>query len=166
MTKMDGDSRGGAALSAKSVTGKPIKFMGTGEKYDALEPFHPDRIASRILGMGDMMSLIEHAENSYTEEEALKMEEKLRKNKFDLDDFLEQMEQINKMGGLAKIIGMIPGISERDKQQLDFERGAEQLNQMKAIIQSMTKAERRDLPFSTPAGGRELLREAEERSPK
>lgn len=144
MTKMDGDSRGGAALSAKSVTGKPIKFMGTGEKYDALEPFHPDRIASRILGMGDMMSLIEHAENSYTEEEALKMEEKLRKNKFDLDDFLEQMEQINKMGGLAKIIGMIPGISERDKQQLDFERGAEQLNQMKAIIQSMTKAERRD----------------------
>ena len=144
LTKMDGDTRGGAALSIKAVVGKPIKFMGTGEKYDALEPFHPDRIASRILGMGDMMSLIEHAENSYTEEEALKMEEKLRKNKFDLDDFLEQMEQINKMGGLAKIIGMIPGISERDKQQLDFERGAEQLNQMKAIIQSMTKAERRD----------------------
>ena len=144
LTKMDGDTRGGAALSIKAVVGKPIKFMGTGEKYDALEPFHPDRIASRILGMGDMMSLIEHSENSYTEEEALKMEEKLRKNKFDLDDFLEQMEQINKMGGLAKIIGMIPGISEKDKQQLDFERGAEQLNQMKAIIQSMTKAERRD----------------------
>ncbi len=144
MTKMDGDSRGGAALSAKSVTGKPIKFMGTGEKYDALEPFHPDRIASRVLGMGDMMSLIEQAENSYSQEEAMAMEEKLRKNKFDLDDFLQQMEQINKMGGIAKIINMIPGISERDKKQMDFDKGAEQLNQMKAIIQSMTKAERRD----------------------
>ena len=144
LTKLDGDARGGAALSVLAVTGKPIKFVGTGEKLDDFEQFHPQRMASRILGMGDMMSLIEHAENSYTEEEALKMEEKLRKNKFDLDDFLEQMEQINKMGGLAKIIGMIPGISERDKQQLDFERGAEQLNQMKAIIQSMTKAERRD----------------------
>lgn len=144
MTKMDGDSRGGAALSAKAVTGKPIKFMGTGEKYDALEVFHPDRIASRILGMGDVMSLIEHAENTYSEEEAAAMEQKLRKNQFDLNDFLDQMEQLNKMGGLAKIIGMLPGLSERDKQQIDFEKGKAQLDQMKAIIQSMTKAERRD----------------------
>ncbi|MBF1323382.1 MAG: signal recognition particle protein, partial [Mogibacterium diversum] len=90
MTKMDGDSRGGAALSTKMVTGKPIKFMGTGEKYNALEPFHPDRIASRILGMGDVMSLIEQAENAYTEEEAARMEAKFRKNQFDLNDFLEQ----------------------------------------------------------------------------
>lgn len=144
MTKMDGDSRGGAALSAKSVTGKPIKFMGTGEKYDALEPFHPDRIASRILGMGDVMSLIESAENAYTEDEALQLEEKLRRNQFDLDDFLSQMEQINKLGGIEKIIGMLPGIGEKEKREMDFERGKKDLAVMKAIIQSMTKAERKD----------------------
>lgn len=144
MTKMDGDSRGGAALSAKSVTGKPIKFMGTGEKYDALEPFHPDRIASRILGMGDVMSLIERAEDAYTEEEALELEEKLRKNQFDLDDFLSQMEQINKLGGIEKIIGMLPGIGEKEKRDIDFEKGKKDLAVMKAIIQSMTKAERKD----------------------
>lgn len=144
MTKMDGDSRGGAALSTKTVTGKPIKFMGMGEKYDALEPFHPDRIASRILGMGDMMSLIEQAENAYSEEEAARMEEKLRKNRFDLDDFLDQVSQINKMGGIAKIIDMIPGISAADKKNMDFEKGKKDLERMRAIIQSMTKAERRD----------------------
>lgn len=144
MTKMDGDSRGGAALSTKTVTGKPIKFMGMGEKYDALEPFHPDRIASRILGMGDMMSLIEQAENAYSEEEAARMEEKLRKNRFDLDDFLDQVSQINKMGGIAKIIDMIPGIAAADKKNMDFEKGKKDLERMKAIIQSMTKAERRD----------------------
>ena len=142
MTKMDGDSRGGAALSTKMVTGKPIKFMGTGEKYNALEPFHPDRIASRILGMGDVMSLIEQAENAYTEEEAARMEEKFRKNQFDLNDFLEQMGQINKMGGIAKLIDMIPGISAADKKQIDFEKGKKDLDRMKAIIQSMTNAER------------------------
>lgn len=142
MTKMDGDSRGGAALSTKMVTGKPIKFMGTGEKYNALEPFHPDRIASRILGMGDVMSLIEQAENAYTEEEAARMEAKFRKNQFDLNDFLEQMGQINKMGGIAKLIDMIPGISAADKKQIDFEKGKKDLDRMKAIIQSMTKAER------------------------
>ena len=140
MTKMDGDSRGGAALSM--VTGKPIKFMGTGEKYNALEPFHPDRIASRILGMGDVMSLIEQAENAYTEEEAARMEAKFRKNQFDLNDFLEQMGQISKMGGIAKLIDMIPGISAADKKQIDFEKGKKDLDRMKAIIQSMTNAER------------------------
>ena len=142
MTKMDGDSRGGAALSTKMVTGKPIKFMGTGEKYNALEPFHPDRIASRILGMGDVMSLIEQAENAYTEEEAARMEAKFRKNQFDLNDFLEQMGQINKMGGITKLIDMIPGISAADKKQIDFEKGKKDLDRMKAIIQSMTNAER------------------------
>lgn len=142
MTKMDGDSRGGAALSTKMVTGKPIKFMGTGEKYNALEPFHPERIASRILGMGDVMSLIEQAENAYTEEEAARMEAKFRKNQFDLNDFLEQMGQISKMGGIAKLIDMIPGISAADKKQIDFEKGKKDLDRMKAIIQSMTNAER------------------------
>ena len=142
MTKMDGDSRGGAALSTKMVTGKPIKFMGTGEKYNALEPFHPDRIASRILGLGDVMSLIEQAENAYTEEEAARMEAKFRKNQFDLNDFLEQMGQISKMGGIAKLIDMIPGISAADKKQIDFEKGKKDLDRMKAIIQSMTNAER------------------------
>ena len=142
MTKMDGDSRGGAALSTKMVTGKPIKFMGTGEKYNALEPSHPDRIASRILGMGDVMSLIEQAENAYTEEEAARMEAKFRKNQFDLNDFLEQMGQISKMGGIAKLIDMIPGISAADKKQIDFEKGKKDLDRMKAIIQSMTNAER------------------------
>ena len=142
MTKMDGDSRGGAALSTKMVTGKPIKFMGTGERYNALEPFHPDRIASRILGMGDVMSLIEQAENAYTEEEAARMEAKFRKNQFDLNDFLEQMGQISKMGGIAKLIDMIPGISAADKKQIDFEKGKKDLDRMKAIIQSMTNAER------------------------
>ena len=142
MTKMDGDSRGGAALSTKMVTGKPIKFMGTGEKYNALEPFHPDRIASRILGMGDVMSLIEQAENAYTEEETARMEAKFRKNQFDLNDFLEQMGQISKMGGIAKLIDMIPGISAADKKQIDFEKGRKDLDRMKAIIQSMTNAER------------------------
>lgn len=142
ITKMDGDSRGGAALSTKMVTGKPIKFMGTGEKYNALEPFHPDRIASRILGMGDVMSLIEQAENAYSEEEAARMEEKFRKNQFDLNDFLNQMGQINKMGGIAKLIDMIPGISAADKKQIDFEKGKKDLDRMKAIIQSMTNEER------------------------
>lgn len=142
MTKMDGDSRGGAALSVKAVTGKPIKFMGTGEKYDALEPFHPDRIASRILGMGDMMSLIEQAENAYSEEEARKLEEKIKKNKFDLEDFLDQLKQINKLGGIAKIIDMLPGISAADKKNIDIEQSKKELAHMEAIIQSMTKEER------------------------
>lgn len=142
MTKMDGDSRGGAALSTKAVTGKPIKFMGTGEKYNSLEPFHPDRIASRILGMGDVMSLIEKAEDSYTEAEAEKMAEKFRKNKFDLNDFLEQIGQLNKMGGIAKVLDMVPGIGQAQKNQIDLDRSAKEFENMKAIIQSMTAEER------------------------
>lgn len=142
MTKMDGDSRGGAALSVKSVTGKPIKFMGTGEKYNALEPFHPDRIASRILGMGDVMSLIEQAENAFDEEETRKLEEKIRRNKFDLEDFLGQMRQINKLGGLSKLIDMIPGIPAAQKKDIDLEQGRAELKKWEAIILSMTPFER------------------------
>lgn len=144
MTKMDGDSRGGAALSVKAVTGKPIKFIGTGEKYNALEAFYPDRIASRILGMGDLMSLIEQAEDAFDEEESRRLEEKIRKNKFDLNDFLDQMRQVNKFGGLGKIIDMIPGISVKDKKNVDIDQGSKELVKMEAIILSMTKRERRD----------------------
>ncbi len=144
MTKMDGDSRGGAALSVKAVTGKPIKFMGTGEKYNALEPFHPDRIASRILGMGDVMSLIEQAENALEEDELIQLEQKMRKNKYDLEDFLTQMRQINKLGGIGKIIDMIPGISAADKKGIDLEQGKKELAKMEAVILSMTPKERRN----------------------
>jgi len=142
MTKMDGDSRGGAALSVKAVTGKPIKFMGTGEKYNALEPFYPDRIASRILGMGDVMSLIEQAENAFDEEESRKLEEKIRRNKFDLEDFLGQMRQINKLGGLSKLIDMIPGISAAQKKEINYEQSKAELKKWEAIILSMTPFER------------------------
>lgn len=142
MTKMDGDSRGGAALSAKKVTGKPVKFIGMGEKMDALEPFHPERMASRILGMGDVMSLIEAAEAAYDDEQAEKLEKKIRKNQFTLEDFLEQMGQIKKMGGLGKIIGMLPGINTAAMKDVDIEKGEKEFAQMEAIICSMTKEER------------------------
>ncbi|MBQ2747390.1 MAG: signal recognition particle protein, partial [Firmicutes bacterium] len=112
MTKLDGDSRGGAALSVKKVTGRPIKFVGMGEKMDALEPFHPDRMASRILGMGDMLSLIETAQANYDEEQAKKLEKKFKTNDFTLEDFLEQLDQLRNMGGLGKVIGMMPGMGK------------------------------------------------------
>lgn len=144
MTKMDGDGRGGAALSTKKVTGRPIKFVGLGEKMDALEPFHPERMASRILGMGDVLSLIEQAENQYTEEEARKLERKIRKNEFTLDDFLDQMGQIKKMGGLSKLIGMLPGQNSKAMKNVDLEKGEREFVEMEAIIRSMTKEERRD----------------------
>ncbi len=144
MTKMDGDSRGGAALSAKKVTGKPILFMGTGEKYDALEPFRPDRMASRILGMGDVMSLIESAEQAYNEEQAVRLEEHLRKNRFTLDDFLEQMGQVHKMGGIGKIIEMLPGLKGAGANQEAIDSGEAEFRRMEVIIRSMTKEERND----------------------
>lgn len=144
MTKMDGDSRGGAALSAKKVTGKPIKFLGTGEKSDALEPFHPDRLASRILGMGDMLSLIERAEQAYDEEQAEKLERKLRKNQFTLEDFLEQMGQVRKMGGLAKIMDMLPGMGGGKISEADIAKGEKEFRTMEAIIRSMTVDERKN----------------------
>ncbi len=144
MTKMDGDSRGGAALSAKKVTGKPVKFIGVGEKTDALEPFHPERMASRILGMGDMLSLIEKAQESFDDEQAAKLEKKLKKNEFTLEDFLEQMGQINKMGGLGKMISMLPGLGANKVSEEDIEKGEQEFKQMEAIIYSMTIEERRN----------------------
>lgn len=142
MTKMDGDSRGGAALSAKKVTGKPIKFVGMGEKFDALEPFHPERMASRILGMGDMLTLIEQAEQSYDDEQAAALEKKIRKNQFTLEDFLEQMGQIKKMGGISKLLGMMPGMNSAAMKNVNVEQSEREFAQMEAIIQSMTKEER------------------------
>jgi signal recognition particle subunit SRP54 len=144
MTKLDGDARGGAALSVRSVTGKPIKFIGMGEKVEALEPFHPERMASRILGMGDMMSLIEKAEETFDKEQAEKLEKKLRKNEFTLDDFLEQMSQIKNMGGVAKMLEMMPGIGSQQMKGVDLDKSEKEVAQMEAIIRSMTKAERRD----------------------
>lgn len=144
MTKMDGDSRGGAALSAKKVTGKPVKFMGMGEKLDALEPFHPERMASRILGMGDMLSLIEKAQETYDEEKAAKLEKKLRRNEFTLEDFLDQMGEVRNMGGLGKILDMLPGVNKKNVSEDDIDKGEKEFRQMEAIIRSMTLEERRN----------------------
>ncbi len=141
LTKLDGDTRGGATLSMKAVTGKPIKFCSVGEKLGDLEPFYPDRMANRILGMGDVLSLIEKAQDAVTEEEAKKMEEKFRKNSFTLDDFLTQFETMNKMGGIRNIIGMLPGLGGKFKvreEDIDEKR----MITMKAVIQSMTMKER------------------------
>ncbi len=142
LTKMDGDTRGGAALSAKKVTGRPVKFVGTGEKFDALEPFHPERMASRILGMGDMLTLIEKAQEDYDEQKAQELEKRLRKNQFTLEDFLEQMGQIRKMGGIGKLLGMMPGMNSRAMQNVNVEQSERDFVQMEAIIQSMTREER------------------------
>ena len=140
LTKLDGDARGGAALSIKAVTGKPIKFVGVGEKLDQIEIFHPDRMASRILGMGDMLSLIEKAEQSFNEQKALELQEKLRKNKFTLTDYLEQMSQIKNMGPLSELAGMIPGVKASDLENATVDEKA--IAHMEAIILSMTPYER------------------------
>jgi signal recognition particle subunit SRP54 len=143
LTKMDGDARGGAALSIRFVTGVPIKYLGTGEKMDALEPFYPDRLASRILGMGDMLTLIERAEETFDQEQTRKLERKMRTGDFDLDDLLSQMRQIHKMGSLGRIVEMIPGFS-RFASYLPDDQGERQLRKMEAIILSMTPEERRN----------------------
>lgn len=143
LTKMDGDARGGAALSIKAVTGKPIKFIGIGEKTDALELFHPDRMASRILGMGDILSLIEKAEATIDEKKAKELEEKLRKDAFTLEDFLDQLQQIRKMGSLEQLMGMIPGF-QKMKKMPGMEPNEKELGKTEAIINSMTLKERRD----------------------
>jgi signal recognition particle subunit SRP54 len=144
MTKLDGDSRGGAALSTKSVTGKPIKFIGVGEKLDALEPFHPERMASRILGMGDVMSLIEKLEEDYEDEKAADLERKMRKMEFTLEDFLEQMGQIKKMGGLASLVGMLPGFGAGKVSDDQMAEGEREFVRMEAVMRSMTKEERKN----------------------
>ncbi len=143
LTKVDGDARGGAAISVREVTGVPIKFMGTGEKVGALEPFFPDRLASRILGMGDMLSLIERAETAFDEDQAEQMEKKLRKGDLDLSDFLEQLRQVRKMGPLDELLGMIPGLGNALKGvQIDKVEAEKNLKSIEAIILSMTPEER------------------------
>ena len=141
LTKVDGDTRGGAALSVKYITGKPIKFVGTGEKLDTIEPFYPDRMASRILGMGDMLTLIEKAEQAFDEKKAAELEKKLMESSFTLDDYLDQFQQIKKMGSLDQLAGMIPGV--KPSQLADAKVDEKALAQTEAIIKSMTMKERR-----------------------
>jgi signal recognition particle subunit SRP54 len=145
LTKMDGDARGGAALSIRSVTGVPIKFMGVGEKTEALEPFYPDRLASRILGMGDVLSLIERAQEAIDEEEALKAQAKLQQGKFDLEDFLNAMHQLKKMGPLRSVMEMMPGFNKlASMPEMEEALEGDQLKHIEAIILSMTREERRN----------------------
>ena len=141
LTKIDGDARGGAALSVKDVVGKPILFVGTGEKLEDFEPFHPDRMASRILGMGDVLTLIEKAEAAFDEDEASGREEKLRKGQFTLEDFLDQMRQVRKMGPIGNLMKMMPGMP-KELRKAEIDEG--ELGRVEAIICSMTPAERRD----------------------
>ncbi len=140
LTKLDGDTRGGAALSVRHVTGKPIKFIGTGEKLDAIEPFYPDRMASRILGMGDVLSLIEKAEQAYDQKQAAELERKIRESTFTLDDYLQQFAQLKKMGNLESLMGMMPGIKPGALKDARIDE--KQLARTEAIIRSMTKKER------------------------
>src|SRR5436305_1529218 len=144
LTKIEGDARGGAALSLRAVTGKPIVFAGTGEKLDALEPFYPERIASRILGMGDVLSLVERAEKAYDRSQAEALQKKLRRNAFDLEDFREQPRAVKKMGAVSELLGMIPGM----KKMLggaDLPGAEDELKRVEAIIDSMTRAERKNI---------------------
>ncbi len=154
LTKLDSDTRGGAALSVLAVTGKPIKFVGLGEKLDEFEMFHPERMASRILGMGDVLTLIEKAQTAVDEKEAEKLAEKLKKNSFDLEDLLAQMKQIQKLGSLKSIIGMIPGANKISDD--DIEKGQSQLKYTEAIIFSMTKAEREKPSIISPQRKRRI----------
>lgn len=140
LTKLDGDTRGGAALSIRHVTGKPIKFVGTGEKLDKIEPFHPDRMASRILGMGDVLTLIEKAEQAYDEKKAKELEEKIRKSTFTLDDYLDQFSQLKKMGSMDQLMGMMPGMNSAALKDAKIDENM--LARQEAIIKSMTRAER------------------------
>lgn len=142
LTKLDGDTRGGAALSVKAVTGKPIKFAGMGEKLSDLEPFYPERMASRILGMGDVLSLIEKAQEAFDENKAAEMERKLRTQQFTLNDFLDQMQQVKKMGPLNQVLGMLPGMNSKAMQNVEVDE--KKMTHVEAIIKSMTSKERND----------------------
>ncbi|GFI61298.1 signal recognition particle protein [Clostridiales bacterium] len=142
LTKLDGDARGGAALSVRSVTGKPIKYIGMGEKMEDLEPFYPDRMASRILGMGDVLSLIEKAQEAYDEKQAAEMAKKMKNNEFTLEDFLDQMQQLKKMGPLKDILGMLPGMGQLNLNDVEVDPKA--MAHIEAIIQSMTREERQN----------------------
>ncbi|MCL2357036.1 MAG: signal recognition particle protein [Defluviitaleaceae bacterium] len=142
VTKLDSDTRGGAVLSVKKVTGKPVKYVGMGEKLDDMEPFHPDRMASRILGMGDVLSLIDKAQAAFDEKQAAELEKKFRENSLDLEDFLQQMQQIKKMGSIKDLLGMMPGVNQAALAGANVDEKA--MVHMEAIIQSMTPSERRD----------------------
>lgn len=159
VTKLDGDTRGGAALSIKAVTGKPILYAGMGEKLSDLEPFYPDRMASRILGMGDILSLIEKAQAEVDEEQARKMSEKLRKAEFDFNDFLEQMKQLKKMGGLAGIMSMMPTLGQGAKGAMP-EIDERQMDRVEAIILSMTSEERANPAILNPSRKNRIARGA------
>lgn len=142
LTKLDGDTRGGACLSIKAVTGKPIKFIGVGEKLGDLEPFYPDRMANRILGMGDVLSIIEKAQEAVTEEDAKRMEKKFKENSFTLDDYLEQFAMLKKMGGISSVLGLMPGMGKLNVKEEDIDES--KIERVKAIILSMTKRERKN----------------------
>ena len=142
LSKLDGDAKGGAALSIKAVTGKPIKFVGLGEKLDALEVFHADRLVSRILGMGDVLTLVEKAQSLFDEKETIQLQQKLKKNQFDLEDFLAQMQQIKKLGSMESIMGMIPGMGKMMKQMKGAQPSENEIKRIEAIIRSMTPGER------------------------
>jgi signal recognition particle subunit SRP54 len=144
LTKLDGDAKGGAALSIKAVTGKPVKFVGMGEKLDALEVFHADRLVSRILGMGDVLTLIEKAHATFDAQESARLQQKIKKNQFDLEDFKNQLQQMKKMGSLESIMGMIPGMGKMMKQMQGAQPSEKELKRIEAIIDSMTRAERAD----------------------
>ncbi len=144
LSKLDGDAKGGAALSIKAVTGTPVKFVGLGEKLDALEVFHPDRLVSRILGMGDVLTLVEKAQSAFDSNEAEQLRHKLKKNQFDLEDFLNQMQQLKKLGSLESIMGMIPGMGKMMKQMQGAQPSEKEIKRIEAIIRSMTPAERAD----------------------
>ena len=154
LTKVDSDARGGAALSIRAVTGVPIKFVGTGEKTDALEAFYPDRFASRILGMGDVVTLVEKAQEAIDQDEAKRMEEKLRKGSFDLQDFVDQLQQVRKMGPIGNIMGMIPGFGQIKKAMKDQEVDENQFRRLEAMIFSMTAHERRHPEVLERSGSR------------
>jgi signal recognition particle subunit SRP54 len=157
LTKFDSDTRGGAALSVKKITGKPIKFIGVGEKLDALEEFHPTRIASRILGMGDVVSLVEKAQEQVSEEEALALQEKMARGKMTMDDFLKQLRMMRKMGSMKSLLGMIPGVGSQLK---DIDLDDKEIDRTEAIIQSMTADERRDVDILTASRRRRVAKGA------
>ena len=155
MTKLDGDTRGGAALSVKAVTGRPIKFIGMGERLDALEPFHPERMSSRILGMGDVLTLIDKAQANIDEAQAEKLQKKIQSNKFDLEDLVEQMRQVRKMGSLDSLLSMIPGVGMKLSEE-EKDAGEKNLRQMEVIIGSMTVKERRTPDIINPKRKRRI----------
>lgn len=142
LSKLDGDTRGGAALSVKAITGKPIKFSSIGEKLSDLEPFHPERMASRILGMGDVLTLIDKAQEAFDEKEAQELEAKIKQQSFDLEDFLAQLQQIKKMGPISQLVGMIPGVDKKALDSVNMEEGEKRMKMIEAIIRSMTPEER------------------------